>query len=121
MADTKRLAGIANIAVDGITHQLSGDLTYSPSQKTRETLAGQDDVHGFKEMPVAGYISGTLRDARDLTIKDFNDMTDVTITLNLANGKTVIGRNMWCVNVQEVKTVDGTFEVRFEGKDVLEI
>ncbi len=40
--------------------------------------------------------------------------------LTLANGKTIIGSNMWCVNAQEVKTTDGTFEVRFEGLSVLE-
>lgn len=42
-------------------------------------------------------------------------MSDATIHLELANGKNVTGRNMWTVDAQEVKTQEGTFEVRFEG------
>ena len=118
---TNRLAGVASIQVGGINYLLQGELTYSPSTVTRETLAGQDQVHGFKEMPVAPIISGTLRDTNNLTVQDFNQMTNVTVNLTLANGKTIVGRNMWCVNVQEVKATEATFEVRFEGQSVTEV
>ena len=118
---TNRLAGIASIQVGGVTYLLQGELSYSPSTVTRETLAGQDQVHGFKEMPVAGFISGSLRDTNNLTVADFNSFTNVTVSLALANGKSVIGRNMWCVGVQEVKATEATFEVRFEGNSVTEV
>ena len=115
-----RLAGIASIAVGGVTYLLSGELGYTPSTVKRETLAGQDQVHGYSEMPVAPAIYGTLRDQGSLTVHDFNAMTSVNISVQLANGKVITGSNMWCVNVQEVKTTDGTFEVRFEGISVIE-
>jgi hypothetical protein len=118
---TNRLAGIASIQVGGVTYLLQGELSYSPSKVTRETLAGQDQVHGFKEMPVASFISGSLRDTNNLTVADFNQMTNVTISLSLANGKQVVGRNMWCTGVQEVKTQEATFEVKFEGTSVTEV
>ncbi|WP_288398180.1 phage tail tube protein [uncultured Acinetobacter sp.] len=114
-ANTNRVAGIANISVDGVTYLLSGELTYSPADVERKSLIGQDQVHGFSEMPRAPFISGTLRDSNGLTVKDFNAMSDATIHLELANGKNVTGRNMWTVDAQEVKTQEGTFEVRFEG------
>lgn len=114
-ANTKRVAGIANISVDGVTYLLSGELTYSPADVERKSLIGQDQVHGYSEMPRAPFISGTLRDSNGLTVKDFNVMSDATIHLELANGKNVTGRNMWTVDAQEVKTQEGTFEVRFEG------
>lgn len=121
MADTtNRLAGIASITVGGQTYLLQGDLTYSPSSVTRETIAGQDQVHGYKEMPVAGYISGVLRDTNNLKVADFNAMTNVNISVQLANGKNVVGRNMWCTGVQEVKTAEATFEVRFDSISVTE-
>ncbi|NNP68962.1 phage tail tube protein [Acinetobacter sp. Ac_5812] len=113
--NTNRLAGIANISVDGMTYLLSGEFTYSPGDVERKSLIGQDQVHGYSEMPRAPFISCTLRDAGSLTVKDFNAMTDVTIHAELANGKTIIGRNMWTIDPQEVKTQEGTFEVRFEG------
>lgn len=114
-ANTNRVAGIANISVDGVTYLLSGELTYSPADVERKSLIGQDQVHGYSEMPRAPFISGTLRDSNGLTVKDFNTMSDATIHLELANGKNVTGRNMWTVDAQEVKTQEGTFEVRFEG------
>jgi hypothetical protein len=116
----KRLAGIATIAVGGKTYMLAADAAYSPSIVERETLKGMDSVHGFKETPTAPYISATLRDAGDLTVQDFNNMVDVNISLALANGKKIIGSHMWCVNAQEVKATEGTFEVRFEGTSVTE-
>jgi hypothetical protein len=115
-----RLAGIASIAIGGVTYLLAGELGYIPSTVKRETLVGQDAVHGYSELPNAGAIFGTLRDQGSLTVEDFNNMTSVNISVTLANGKTVVGSNMWCVNVQEVKTTDGTFEVRFEGQSVTE-
>lgn len=121
MADTtNRLAGIAYLAVDGQSYMLSGDLAYKVSKVTRETLTGQDGVHGYSEKPSAGAITATLRDAGSLTVATFNAMTNVTVTLELANGKTIIGRNMWTVDAQEVKTTEATFEVKFEGFSVEE-
>ncbi len=118
--NTNRLAGIAYLSVDGQSYMLAGDLSYGVSTVKRETLAGQDRVHGYSEMPVAGFVSGTLRDGGSLTVADFNAMSNVTVTLELANGKTIIGRNMWTVEAQEVKTQEGTFEVRWEGFSVQE-
>jgi hypothetical protein len=116
MADnTQRIAGVAYISVDGTTHLLSGDLSYSPGDVKRESLAGQDQVHGYSEMPRAPFISGTFRDAGGLTVKDFNAMTKVTISLELANGKMVTGKGMWTTDAQEVKTAEATFEVHWEG------
>ncbi|KXZ68767.1 phage tail tube protein [Acinetobacter venetianus] len=113
--NTNRLAGVANISVDGVTYLLSGEFTYSSADTERKTLTGQDQVHGYSEMPRAPFISCTLRDAGTLTVKGFNAMTDVTIHAELANGKTITGRNMWTVDAQEVKTQESTFDVRFEG------
>lgn len=118
---TKRLAGIAYITVNGKSYMLAADATYSVSKVSRETLTGQDRVHGFSEKPKAGSISGQFRDARDLTVADFNAMDDVTVVLELANGKTVVGSNMWTVEAQEVKTAEATFEVKFESDNVEEV
>ncbi|MDB5853292.1 MAG: phage tail protein [Herminiimonas sp.] len=121
MADTtNRLAGVAYVTVDGQSYMLAGDLGYSPSKISRETLVGQDRVHGYSEKPHAGYISGTFRDAGGLTVAAFNAMTNVTVVAELANGKTVILRNGWTIEAQEVKTSEGTFEVKWESPSVEE-
>lgn len=121
MADTtNRLAGVAYLSVDGKNYMLAGDFSYSVSKVSRETLIGQDRVHGYSEKPHAGMMSGSIRDAGGLSVASFSAMTNVTVTAELANGKTIIGSNMWTVEPQEVKTAEGTFEVKWEGMSVEE-
>jgi hypothetical protein len=121
MADsTNRLAGIAYLSVDGKSYMLAGDLSYKVSSVSRETLVGQDRVHGYSEKPVAGFIAGTIRDSGGLTVADINAMSNVTVVCELANGKTIIGRNMWTVEDQEANTTEGTIPVRWEGFSVEE-
>jgi len=122
MADnTNRLAGIAYIAVNGQNYMLFGSLSYGVSTVSRTTLTGQDRVHGYSETPHPGFIAATLRDAGTLKVADFNAMTQVNVTLELANGKIVVGAGMWTTDAQEVDTAEGTFAVRWEGPSVEEV
>jgi len=114
------LAGTAQITVDGNSYMLEGAAKYSPSTVRRETLMGMDGYHGVKETPVPGSISFTVRDAGDLVISDFNGMRNVTVVLQLANGKTVVGRNMACVEAQEIDSTEATGDLKFEGPLVSE-
>jgi hypothetical protein len=120
MANPNRLAGTATLTVDGQNYLLVGDFEYNPSTVTRESLVGMDDVHGFSEKKRVGSISGTLRDTGGLTVADLNAMDNSTVVAQLANGKTIIGRNMWTVEDQTVKSTDATVEVKFEGPAVSE-
>lgn len=112
---TNRLAGTANLSVDGVTYMLAGEFEYSPSLVTRETLAGMDTVHGYSEKPIAPHIGGTLRDSGGLSVASLNAMTNVTLVVELANGKVIIGRNMWTVEAQTAKSTDATIDVKWEG------
>jgi hypothetical protein len=120
-ADPNRLAGIAYLTINGVSYMIAGDAKYSPSTVKRETLTGQSGVDGYSEMPVAGFISMSVRDSANFKVADFNAMRDVTVVLELASGKTVTGGNMWCTEAQEVDTTDAKFEVRFDGRNVVEV
>jgi len=121
MADTtNRLAGVAYLSVDGQSYMLAGEVSYSVSRVKRESLSGPSGVQGYSEMPIPGSISGQFRDAGGLTVAKFNAMTNVSVTVELANGKTIVGRNMWTVDSQEVKSGEATFDVKFEGFSVEE-
>lgn len=121
MADqTNALAGIASLTIDGVNYLVAGDLKYQVSGRVRETLTGQDSVHGFSEKPRAGKISMTLRDWANLSFADVQAMTNVTVVAELANGKTIVGRNMWSIEDQEVDTTEGKADIVFEGKSVVE-
>ena len=115
-----RLAGTANFWIDGTAYPLVGDALYNVSSKTRESAVGMDAVHGYIEKPMAPYMEATLRDGYDLSVASLNAMTNNTVVFELANGKTITGRNMWTVESQEVDIGEGKFKVRFEGPDVSE-
>jgi len=121
MADQpKALAGIVSLTIDGVTYLVAGDAKYQVSSRKRETLIGQDRVHGYSEMPRAGVISMTLRDRGDLSVTAVAAITNSTIVLGLSNGKTIVGRGMWCVGDQLVDTKEGTLDAEFEGVSVVE-
>jgi hypothetical protein len=113
--NTNRLAGTAYLSVDGQSYMLAGDFEYSPAVVSRETLTGMDSVHGYSEKPTAPHIACTLRDSGGLSVAQLNAMSNVTVVAELANGKTIIGRNMWTVEAQAAKSTDATVEVRWEG------
>ncbi len=84
----------------------------------RSTLTGIDSVHGYKEKLRAPFISYQARDSSSTSIARINNSTDVTVVVELANGKTVIGENMWSVNTQDVDSEEAVFDVRWEGGSV---
>lgn len=115
------IAGTLSITIDGTNYAVSGSGTYQPSSTTRETLKGQDGVHGFKEMPTEGHIAWTGRDSNAFKIADLNAADGVTVVAVLANGKVVIAKNAWRDGEPaEVNTEDGTFNIRFASASVKE-
>lgn len=112
---TNFIAGTAYITIDGVNYQLEGELKYDVGTVTRESLAGQDTVHGFSEKPKAPSISASIRDSGGLSLAAINAMRGNTVVLELANGKVIIGRNMWTVEAQEVDTTEAKFTAKWEG------
>jgi hypothetical protein len=115
----RRLAGIATMTINGDAWDVVSDLAWRTSKVKRETLSGQSRVEGFGEMPQPCYIEATLRDRADANVSDLNALTDATIVVQQANGKTIEGDGMWQVGEDlAVNTQEGTFKIRFEGSDV---
>lgn len=117
---SRRIAGVIAATINGDSWDAAGDVEYSPSTVARETLKGQSRVEGYSEMPQQGYISMNLRDRSDETVFGLNQSTDVQIILQLANGKTVVGSDMWQVGEIGVRTQEATFSIRFESDSVVE-
>ena len=118
MATNRRLAGVTSAAIDGSSVDLVEPPTYSPSDRKRSTMIGADRVHGYKEEIVPGFIALKVRDSGARAAKTYQAMVNVTVTLTLANGKTVSGAGMWNVEAIEVDTTEGVIALRFEGDTV---
>ncbi|WP_392563203.1 phage tail tube protein (plasmid) [Orbus sturtevantii] len=114
------LAGTAYVTIDGQSIMVVGNFKYQASKIKRETLVGMDGVHGYKETHIAPFISCDVRDSGGTTVADFNKMVNVTISVELANGKMLTGSNMWSVETQEVSSDDAVFSLKFEGGSLSE-
>lgn len=118
-----RKGGIIEVQVDGDIYQAKGAFTYGLGKPIREAIVGHDEVHGYKEIPVAPFIEGEFTDSSELSMDVLANITDATVTLRLANGKTIALRNAWNTNQNGLgaNTEEGNIAVRFEGKRAEEI
>lgn len=115
-----RLSGLASATVGGVTYMVVANVKWRPSKVERTTQEGMDAVHGFQEKIKAGMISMQIRDAFGMSVAAFNAMVNVPVQVQLANGKVIAGDSMWTTGSQEVDSMEATFDVVFEARDVSE-
>ena len=121
MATTQRLAGTANITVDGVTYEVVGDFNWSSYTVTRETLKGMStNFAGYKELPNQCFIEFTGRDMANTPLSVYQGMTNSTVVAVLASGKVLTGQNMVVVEAVSVNSVEATMKLRFESATVTE-
>lgn len=118
---SKRIAGTCYFKADGESFNLRGSFTVSPDPYEREGVAGLDGVHGYTETQRVPYIEGEISDHADLSLKKIREMRDVTITAELANGKTYVLRNAWAASARDLNAGEGSMTLRFEGLECEEI
>jgi hypothetical protein len=121
MADPRRRGGIIFVKVNGDLQQAKGSWSYNLGKPKREPIVGADGVHGYKEMPQPAYIEGKITDRGDLDLAALVGITDSTVTLELANGKTILLNNAWWGGDGTVSTEEGEIEARFDGITAEEI
>ena len=110
-----RIAGTLFVKINGVQHNAIGDFTYNLGLPKREMVIGADRIHGYKEMPQVAFIEGEIRDATALDIAALFSLLDATVTLELANDKTVVVREATQVAEGNVGTENANISIRFEG------
>jgi len=116
-----RIGGIAFLRVDGRQYPLRGAFTVSPSAVERSGVAGQDQVHGYIEVPRVPFIEGDVSLTPEVSAEELELITGATVTAELANGKVYVLRDAWCKSALELQTHDGQTRVRFEGTSCDEV
>jgi len=116
-----RVGGIIFIKIDGAQYRAKGSWTYNLGQPKRESVVGADGVHGYKEMPQVAVLEGTITDSLELSAQDLMNVKDATITVDLANGKTIVLKDAWFAGDGNITTEEGEIEARFEGMNAEEI
>lgn len=115
MASKNRRGGTLSLTVNGVRQDAKGNFSYNLGQPKREGIVGADGVHGYKESPQIPFVEGEITDRGDLDVAALVGTTDATVTLAVANGKTVVLRNAWFAGEGTVQTEEGNIAVRFEG------
>lgn len=110
-----RIAGVINFKVDGRQFAARGKFKSNIAPTKREGIAGQDTVHGYKEMPRVPTIEGEISYTQETSVEEIHAIENATIVLELANGAVHILRNAWHSDESDVDTEEGSFPVKFEG------
>jgi len=118
---SNRRAGVCYFKIDGKQYDVKGGFTYGLGTAKKESIVGHDGVHGYKALPQAPFIEGEITDHYDLDLQELLDFDGVTITLELANGKTIMLRDAWCVSEGQGSSEEANISLRFEGLSAEEI
>lgn len=112
----ERVGGIIQLKTNGEIQDAKGEFTYNLGIPKREAVVGQDGVHGYKEIPQVAFIDGVITDRSTLNLATLVSGKDLTITLALANGKTIALGTAWFAGDGEGSTGEGEIKVRWESK-----
>jgi hypothetical protein len=112
---SQRRGGIIQLQINGVIHDVKGEITYDLGLPEREAIKGVDGIHGFTEKPKPSYAEGTLTDRGTLDAAALFALEDATVSLVLANGKTVAFRDAWYCGAGTGKTNEGEIDFRIES------
>jgi hypothetical protein len=115
---TNRIGGVLSFVIDGQQYEARGNFQVRPSSVKRTGVAGQDSVHGYIEEPVVPSIKGDISiggGPNAVSFEDLEQITDSTIQVSLANGRTYVLTQGWYDSDATIDTHDGKAEVTFEG------
>lgn len=115
MATAPRIAGICFIKLDGDQLEVSGGVEVPINDTVRETKAGPNGPAGFSEVAVIPSVKVSAFLTPDFPREKVAQSTDMTITAELANGKTYVLSGAFLVGDASAKQDDGTVDLEFNG------
>ncbi|WP_163371078.1 phage tail tube protein [Endozoicomonas acroporae] len=115
-----RIAGRIFVKVNGQQKMIRAGVSYGLGNWKRESIAGADGIHGYKEAPQAAFLEGEITDRHDLDARAFLEMDEATVTLELANGKTIVFRNAYNVSEGSIGADEANIAFRFESTEPAE-
>lgn len=113
--------GVVSVRLNGDVLRLRGNVTYSLAGLVKEAIEGPVGLAGFKVTGMAPFVEIESIDAADVDLPALQDLTGVTVTVQLRNSKTIVLNDASVVGNIEVSSEDGGFTVRFVGSSAKEI
>lgn len=116
MSANNRRAGKIYLKINGELRDAKGSFSYNLGHDKRDGIIGADSIHGYKETPQIPFIEGAVTDADDLDVAALVRQDNVTVTLELVNGKTIVLSNAWFAGEGTVTTEEAEIAVRWESR-----
>lgn len=110
------VGGLLAIKVDGNVYNAVGNFTFNQGLRQRAAMMGATGPDGYTSTPSTPFIAGEIRDASDVDLEALANITDATVTLALANGKTLVLANAWYAGEATGNSEQSNFPVRFESQ-----
>ena len=121
MANQRR-AGLIQLQVTGEIMDASGNFDYNLGIPKKEGIVGANGVPlGFKEIGQIPFIEGEIIDRGTLDVAVMLSAVDQTVTLKLANGKSVALYDAYFAGEGTASSEDAKIKVRWEGSSAKEI
>lgn len=118
---SQRKGGPIQLQIAGVLYDAKGDFTYNLGHMLRSPIIGADSVHGWKETPQVAFIEGEVTDRGNLDLASLVTAEDITVTIELANGKAIVLSEAVYAGEGTGNTGEGNIMVRFEGKRAQEV
>lgn len=118
----KAVGGTAYIKVDGESLELAGSWSVSPTRNVKTGVAGLSGPAGYTKAPRIPFMEGSIIDngSKEL-IKKLEDKDNATVTLELVNGKSYYGSEMYLAGEPSHDLATGEISIRLEGKVINEM
>lgn len=111
----KRIAGTMYLKIDGEQLEVSGGFECPGMEFKREAVLSATGVAGYKETVVKPYIKGTCLFVAGFPLNTLRTNTEMTATVEFANGKVYTLSSAFVENELPVKADDGTVELELAG------
>jgi len=110
-----RVGGIITLRLNGEVQKAKGVFSYNIGAPMREEVIGSNGDVDFSEKPQAPMVEGEITDRGDMDLRALLLFENGTVTLELANGKTIVIGGAFFAGSGEVQTEEGNIKVKFIG------
>jgi hypothetical protein len=121
MAGNQRIGGPYELNAGGVRLNGKTGATYNLGSPKRETMLGPTGSHGHTEKAQVPFVEVDVTDSADLDVKALQNMVGVTVTLKVANGKTILFHDAIYAGEGTIGTDEGNIGCRFEAKSAEEV
>lgn len=117
-----RRGGFYAVDIDGVQQDCTGVCTYNLGAPKRKAVMGSRlKPVGYTEEGQAPYVETEVLDRADLDLKALSVGKDLTVTVSLANGKSVVLLHAWYAGDGDATTEMGGIKSRWEGLEAHEV